>query len=96
MTAPLEDLLVVEGSAFVAAPLAGMTLGQLGADVIRFDPIKAASTSRGGRSTPPARASTGSVSTRANDRCASTSGASAAASWSTLCWRCTVPGAACS
>ena len=39
MTAPLEDLLVVEGSAFVAAPLAGMTLGQLGADVIRFDPI---------------------------------------------------------
>jgi 2-methylfumaryl-CoA isomerase len=40
VTAPLEDLLVVEGSAFVAAPLAGMTLGQLGADVIRFDPIE--------------------------------------------------------
>lgn len=40
MTAPLEDLLVIEGSAFVAAPLAGMTLGQLGADVIRFDPIE--------------------------------------------------------
>jgi 2-methylfumaryl-CoA isomerase len=36
---PLTDLLIVEGSAFVAAPLAGMTLGQLGADVIRFDPI---------------------------------------------------------
>jgi 2-methylfumaryl-CoA isomerase len=35
----LEGLRVVEGSAFVAAPLAGMTLGQLGADVIRFDPI---------------------------------------------------------
>jgi 2-methylfumaryl-CoA isomerase len=31
---------VVEGSAFVAAPLGGMTLAQLGADVIRFDPIR--------------------------------------------------------
>jgi 2-methylfumaryl-CoA isomerase len=30
---------VVEGSAFVAAPLGGMTLAQLGAEVIRFDPI---------------------------------------------------------
>jgi 2-methylfumaryl-CoA isomerase len=30
---------VIEGSAFVAAPLGGMTLGQLGADVIRFDQI---------------------------------------------------------
>jgi 2-methylfumaryl-CoA isomerase len=30
---------VVEGSAFVAAPLGGMTLAQLGADVIRFDQI---------------------------------------------------------
>lgn len=30
---------VVEGSAFVAAPLGGMTLAQMGADVIRFDPI---------------------------------------------------------
>jgi 2-methylfumaryl-CoA isomerase len=30
---------VVEGSAFVAMPLGGMTLAQLGADVIRFDPI---------------------------------------------------------
>jgi 2-methylfumaryl-CoA isomerase len=30
---------VVEGSAFVAIPLGGMTLAQLGADVIRFDPI---------------------------------------------------------
>ena len=35
----LEGLRVVEGSAFVAAPLGGMTLAQLGADVIRFDPI---------------------------------------------------------
>ena len=40
MTAqPLGDLRVIEGSAFVAAPLGGMTLAQLGADVIRFDPI---------------------------------------------------------
>jgi 2-methylfumaryl-CoA isomerase len=30
---------VVEGSAFVAAPLGGLTLAQLGADVIRFDRI---------------------------------------------------------
>lgn len=36
----LEGLRVVEGSAFVAAPLAGMTLAQMGADVIRFDRIR--------------------------------------------------------
>ena len=35
----LAGLSVVEGSAFVAAPLGGMTLGQLGADVIRFDQL---------------------------------------------------------
>ncbi|WP_116996803.1 CoA transferase [Desertimonas flava] len=35
----LEGLRIVEGSAFVAAPLGGMTLAQLGADVIRFDAI---------------------------------------------------------
>jgi 2-methylfumaryl-CoA isomerase len=35
----LEGMRVVEGSAFVAAPLGGMTLAQLGADVIRFDPL---------------------------------------------------------
>jgi 2-methylfumaryl-CoA isomerase len=35
----LKGLRVVEGSAFVAAPLGGMTLAQLGAEVIRFDPI---------------------------------------------------------
>jgi 2-methylfumaryl-CoA isomerase len=35
----LSGLMVVEGSAFVAAPLGGMTLAQLGADVIRFDQI---------------------------------------------------------
>ncbi|MGQ0582272.1 MAG: CoA transferase [Reyranella sp.] len=36
----LAGLRIVEGSAFIAAPLGGMTLAQLGADVIRFDDIK--------------------------------------------------------
>jgi len=36
---PLTGLRVIEVSAFVAAPLAGMTLAQLGAEVIRIDPI---------------------------------------------------------
>ena len=35
----LEGMRIVEGSAFVAAPLGGMAMAQLGADVIRFDPI---------------------------------------------------------
>ena len=35
----LSGVRVVEGSAFVAAPSGGMTLAQLGADVIRFDQI---------------------------------------------------------
>jgi 2-methylfumaryl-CoA isomerase len=39
VTGILAGMRVVEGSAFVAAPLGGMTLAQLGADVIRFDPI---------------------------------------------------------
>ena len=39
MNAILEGMRVIEGSAYVAAPLGGMTLAQLGADVIRFDPI---------------------------------------------------------
>jgi 2-methylfumaryl-CoA isomerase len=44
MTSPtptpvLQGMRVVEGSAFVAAPLGGMTLAQMGADVIRFDQI---------------------------------------------------------
>ena len=46
MSGILDGLRVVEGSAFVAAPLGGMTLAQLGADVIRFDQI-------GGGRTPP-------------------------------------------
>ncbi|WP_428537169.1 CoA transferase [Rhodopila sp.] len=39
MAHPLSDLRIVEVSAFVAAPLGGMTLAQLGADVIRVDAI---------------------------------------------------------
>ena len=39
MNGILSGMRVVEGSAFVAAPLGGMTLAQLGADVIRFDLI---------------------------------------------------------
>ncbi len=39
MTGPLAGMRVIEGSAFVAAPSGGMTLAQLGADVIRFDTI---------------------------------------------------------
>jgi len=38
MFGTLRPLRVVEGSAFVAAPLAGLTLAQAGAEVIRFDP----------------------------------------------------------
>ena len=34
----LDGMRVVEISAFVAAPLGGMTLAQLGAEVIRIDP----------------------------------------------------------
>ena len=40
---PLSGLSVVEVSSFVAAPLCGMTLSQLGAQVIRIDPIGGAS-----------------------------------------------------
>lgn len=40
MSGMLSGLRVVEGSAFVAMPLGGMTMAQLGADVIRFDPIR--------------------------------------------------------
>jgi 2-methylfumaryl-CoA isomerase len=37
--AVLSDLRVIEGSSFVASPLGGMYLAQLGAEVIRFDMI---------------------------------------------------------
>src|SRR5579862_8985044 len=35
---PLSGLRVIEVATFVAGPLGGMTLAQLGADVIRIDP----------------------------------------------------------
>ena len=35
----LSGIRVIESSAFIAAPLAGLTLAQYGADVIRFDLI---------------------------------------------------------
>jgi 2-methylfumaryl-CoA isomerase len=40
---PLQGTVVVEVSSFVAAPLCGVTLAQLGAEVIRVDPIGGAS-----------------------------------------------------
>ncbi|HEX5144152.1 MAG TPA: CoA transferase [Mycobacterium sp.] len=40
--APLAGVRVVEISSFVAVPLAGMTLAQLGAEVIRVDPVAGA------------------------------------------------------
>jgi 2-methylfumaryl-CoA isomerase len=43
MNTPLTGLTVVEVSSFVAAPLCGMTLAQLGARVIRIDPVGGAS-----------------------------------------------------
>ncbi|MDB5838961.1 MAG: dehydratase [Herminiimonas sp.] len=39
MNAPLAGLRIVEVSAFIAAPLGAMTLAQLGAEVIRIDPV---------------------------------------------------------
>ena len=39
MNGPLNGMRIIEGSAFVAAPSGGMALAQLGAEVIRFDPI---------------------------------------------------------
>ena len=39
MNGILSGLTIIEGSAFVAAPLGGMTLAQMGATVIRFDMI---------------------------------------------------------
>jgi 2-methylfumaryl-CoA isomerase len=38
-TGVLRGLRMVEAAAFVAAPLGGMTLAQMGADVIRIDPL---------------------------------------------------------
>ena len=38
-TGPLAGVRIVEMASFVAVPLAGMTLAQLGCDVVRIDPI---------------------------------------------------------
>ena len=68
-TGILEGLRVVELSAFVAVPLAGMTLAQLGAEVIRVDPPGGGlDYRRPGRSPNPVTASTGRVSTRGSAR----------------------------
>ena len=57
---PLAGLRVVEVSTFVAAPLGGMTLAQLGAEVVRVDPLGgAAGPHAAGRWPPPGPASTG-------------------------------------
>jgi 2-methylfumaryl-CoA isomerase len=37
---PLSGMRVIEGSAFVAVPFAGLTLAEMGADVIRFDRLQ--------------------------------------------------------
>ena len=39
MPGPLKGMTVIEVSAFIAAPYAGLTLAQMGAEVIRIDPI---------------------------------------------------------
>ena len=39
LTRPLAGVRIIEISSFVAVPLAGMTLAQLGAEVVRVDPI---------------------------------------------------------
>ena len=39
MPGPLTGMTIVEVSAFIAAPYAGLTLAQMGAEVIRIDPI---------------------------------------------------------
>ncbi|MGB1006694.1 MAG: CoA transferase, partial [Thalassobaculaceae bacterium] len=39
MTGPLSGFTVIEVSAFIAAPYATLSLAQMGAEVIRIDPI---------------------------------------------------------
>ncbi|MFT4124957.1 MAG: CoA transferase [Gordonia sp. (in: high G+C Gram-positive bacteria)] len=39
MSRPLDGVRVIEVSSFVASPLCGLTLAQLGADVVRVDPV---------------------------------------------------------
>jgi len=74
----LEGMRVVEGSAFVAAPLGGMTLAQQGADVIRFDQIGGGLDH--GRWPATASRCSGRGSTRASARSSSTCAPTRAAS----------------
>jgi len=46
MVAPLDGLRVLEIPSFVASPLCGLTLAQLGAEVIRIDPTGGAADHR--------------------------------------------------
>ena len=46
MSSPLQGVRVVEVSSFVAGPTAGLTLRQLGADVVRVDPVGGAADTR--------------------------------------------------
>ena len=73
MTAILNGLRIVEGSAFIAAPMGGMTLAQLGADVIRFDDLRGGLDTTAGRSPRTAPSLFGRASTRASARSPSTS-----------------------
>ena len=66
MQSILNGLRIVEGSAFIAAPSAGMTLAQLGADVIRFDMIGGGIDIAAGQFPRRGRAFTGTHSTKAN------------------------------
>jgi 2-methylfumaryl-CoA isomerase len=50
----LAGLRVIEISSFVAAPLGGMTLAQLGAEVIRVDPVGGGGPGGRGRLMAPA------------------------------------------
>jgi crotonobetainyl-CoA:carnitine CoA-transferase CaiB-like acyl-CoA transferase len=81
MAGILSGMRIVEGSAFVAAPLGGMTLAQLGADVIRFDPIGGGIDHRRWPLARPATASTGPASTRASGRSRSTCARPKGANW---------------
>ena len=60
-TCLLEGLTVLEISSFGAAPLGGLTLAQLGAEVIRIDPIGGSADLGGGRWHPLVRACSGLV-----------------------------------
>jgi crotonobetainyl-CoA:carnitine CoA-transferase CaiB-like acyl-CoA transferase len=39
MNGPLDGLRIIEGASSIAAPICGLHLLQLGADVIRVDPL---------------------------------------------------------